>query len=130
MPVYALQLSPKKLVANGVRVCSTLQNAGEFVVTFPQVGCFVPCALVPVCLISNMVNVAGTQGYHAGFSLGFNCGEAVNFASADWIPMGLFYKNFPDLSMRNRVFFLLFSLSLLYYIILCSFPFFCFFFLL
>ena len=28
------------------------------------------------------------QSYHAGFSLGFNCGEAVNFASADWIPIG------------------------------------------
>lgn len=57
-------VSPVKLAADGIRVCQTQQLAGEFVVTFPQ-------------------------SYHGGFSYGFNCGEAVNFAAADWIPFGI-----------------------------------------
>ena len=40
-----------------------MQAAGEFVVTFPR-------------------------AYHGGFSNGFNCGEAVNFATDDWFPFG------------------------------------------
>eukprot|EP00039_Didymoeca_costata_P004529 m.73905 g.73905 ORF g.73905 m.73905 type:complete len:836 (+) comp12439_c0_seq2:241-2748(+) len=56
-------ISPEKLKQGGVNVCTTLQEPRQFVVTFPQ-------------------------AYHSGFSLGFNCGEAVNFASADWIPFG------------------------------------------
>jgi histone demethylase JARID1 len=56
-------LSPKRLADYGVRVSRTVQEQREFVVTFPQ-------------------------AYHSGFSLGFNCGEAVNFAAADWIPHG------------------------------------------
>ena len=39
------------------------QRPGEFVVTFPR-------------------------AYHAGFSHGFNCGEAVNFGLPNWFPMG------------------------------------------
>jgi len=56
-------VSPEILRQDGVPVCQTVQEAGQFVVTFPQ-------------------------SYHGGFSYGFNCGEAVNFASADWIPHG------------------------------------------
>ncbi|KAF2316117.1 hypothetical protein GH714_041194 [Hevea brasiliensis] len=40
-----------------------VQRPGEFIITFPR-------------------------AYHAGFSHGFNCGEAVNFAIGDWFPMG------------------------------------------
>ena len=52
-------LSPRVLQAYGVPVHSATQEAGQFVVTFPN-------------------------AYHAGFNLGTNCGEAVNFAPADW----------------------------------------------
>ncbi|CAN0472348.1 unnamed protein product, partial [Hapterophycus canaliculatus] len=38
-----------------VPVCRLQQHPGQFVVTFPK-------------------------AYHGGFSYGFNCGEAVNFA--------------------------------------------------
>ena len=48
----------------GVRVVHTVQNAGEYVVTFPK-------------------------AYHCGFSHGWNCSEAVNFATLDWLPFGL-----------------------------------------
>lgn len=40
-----------------------VQHAGEFVVTYPR-------------------------GYHAGFNLGFNCAESVNFALESWIEVG------------------------------------------
>eukprot|EP00035_Acanthoeca_spectabilis_P024670 m.454862 g.454862 ORF g.454862 m.454862 type:complete len:892 (+) comp20757_c0_seq1:166-2841(+) len=68
-------VSPEILRQDGVPVCRTVQQAGEFVVTFPQ-------------------------SYHAGFSYGFNCGEAVNFASADWIPFG--HKAITDYSSQRR----------------------------
>eukprot|EP01018_Ginkgo_biloba_P006432 Gb_15885 [translate_table: standard] len=76
--------SPKILSEHGVPVYKAVQEPGEFVITFPQ-------------------------AYHAGFSHGkdadinlyfavlcikgvcnicFNCGEAVNFAMADWFPFG------------------------------------------
>ncbi len=65
--------SPRLLNQEGVRVCKILQNAGEFIVTFPR-------------------------AFHGGFSLGPNCGEAVNFALQDWIPHAV------DANERYRTF--------------------------
>ncbi|KAH7314592.1 hypothetical protein KP509_21G010000 [Ceratopteris richardii] len=53
-------MSPEVLLAAGVPCCRLVQNAGDFVVTFPR-------------------------SYHQGFSHGFNCGEAANFASPAWL---------------------------------------------
>eukprot|EP00250_Pteridium_aquilinum_P020651 c24897_g1_i1 orf=144-6872(+) len=53
-------MSPEVLLAAGVPCCRLVQNAGDFVVTFPG-------------------------AYHLGFSHGFNCGEAANFASPAWL---------------------------------------------
>ena len=57
------QLSPSILKSAGVPVYRCVQNAGEFVITFPR-------------------------AYHAGFNCGFNCAEAVNVAPVDWFPLG------------------------------------------
>lgn len=65
--------SPRILNQEGVRVCKLLQHAGEFIVTFPR-------------------------AFHGGFSLGPNCGEAVNFALHDWIPHAV------DANERYRTF--------------------------
>ncbi|KAJ8631969.1 hypothetical protein MRB53_025305 [Persea americana] len=54
---------PNVLLEHGVPVYKAVQKPGEFVITFPR-------------------------AYHAGFSHGFNCGEAVNFAIGDWFPLG------------------------------------------
>nr|QEG03046.1 lysine-specific demethylase JMJ706-like isoform X1 [Cymbidium ensifolium] len=54
---------PKILLDHHVPVYRTVQRPGEFIITFPR-------------------------AYHAGFSHGFNCGEAVNFAMGDWFPLG------------------------------------------
>ncbi|XP_048230129.1 lysine-specific demethylase JMJ706 isoform X2 [Ricinus communis] len=54
---------PNILLEHDVPVYKAVQKPGEFVITFPR-------------------------AYHAGFSHGFNCGEAVNFAIGDWFPMG------------------------------------------
>ncbi|XP_023001529.1 lysine-specific demethylase JMJ705 [Cucurbita maxima] len=53
-------MSPEVLVSAGVPCCRLVQNAGEFVVTFPR-------------------------AYHTGFSHGFNCGEAANIATPEWV---------------------------------------------
>ncbi|EFJ29606.1 hypothetical protein SELMODRAFT_440762 [Selaginella moellendorffii] len=53
-------LSPEVLVAAGVPCCRLVQNPGEYVITFPR-------------------------AYHLGFSHGFNCGEAANFATPAWL---------------------------------------------
>ncbi|GER34913.1 transcription factor jumonji (jmj) family protein [Striga asiatica] len=57
------QISPSILRSEGVPVYRCVQNAGEFVLTFPR-------------------------AYHAGFNSGFNCAEAVNVAPIDWLPHG------------------------------------------
>jgi hypothetical protein len=56
-------ISPRILQQNGVPVCKILQYPGEYIVTFPR-------------------------SFHCGFSLGPNVGEAVNFATPDWISFG------------------------------------------
>ncbi|KAF5808628.1 putative [histone H3]-lysine-36 demethylase [Helianthus annuus] len=53
-------ISPEVLLKAGVPCCRLIQNAGEFVVTFPR-------------------------AYHSGFSHGFNCGEAANIATPGWL---------------------------------------------
>uniref|UniRef100_A0A7N0VI14 Lysine-specific demethylase JMJ706-like n=1 Tax=Kalanchoe fedtschenkoi TaxID=63787 RepID=A0A7N0VI14_KALFE len=54
---------PSILLEHDVPVYRAVQKPGEFIVTFPR-------------------------AYHAGFNHGFNCGEAVNFATSDWFKMG------------------------------------------
>ncbi|CAH1453474.1 unnamed protein product [Lactuca virosa] len=54
---------PTILSDHSVPVYKAVQKPGEFVVTFPR-------------------------AYHAGFSHGFNCSEAVNFAIGDWFLLG------------------------------------------
>ncbi|XP_038679775.1 probable lysine-specific demethylase ELF6 isoform X2 [Tripterygium wilfordii] len=53
-------LSPEVIVASDIPCCRLIQNPGEFVVTFPR-------------------------AYHVGFSHGFNCGEAANFGTPQWL---------------------------------------------
>ncbi|GBG80268.1 hypothetical protein CBR_g30634 [Chara braunii] len=65
---------PSHLLARKVGVYRCRQNAGEFVITFPQ-------------------------AYHAGFNHGFNCAEAVNFAPPDWLPYG---AKAPTAQMEKR----------------------------
>ncbi|TFK25851.1 JmjC-domain-containing protein [Coprinopsis marcescibilis] len=56
-------VSPMTLAKSSCRPNHLVQHAGEFVITYPR-------------------------GYHAGFNLGFNCAESVNFALECWIEMG------------------------------------------
>ncbi|CAI8604123.1 unnamed protein product [Vicia faba] len=53
-------LTPEVVVGSGIPCCRLVQNPGEFVVTFPR-------------------------AYHVGFSHGFNCGEAANFGTPQWL---------------------------------------------
>lgn len=56
-------VSPAVLAENKVPIVRAVQEPGQYVITFPK-------------------------AYHAGFSHGFTCAEAVNFAPADWLPYG------------------------------------------
>ncbi|KAK9676179.1 hypothetical protein RND81_11G059700 [Saponaria officinalis] len=53
-------LSPELVAKSGIPCCRLVQNPGEFVVSFPR-------------------------AYHVGFSHGFNCGEAANFGTPQWL---------------------------------------------
>ncbi|KAI0667355.1 hypothetical protein C8Q78DRAFT_1147524 [Trametes maxima] len=55
--------SPTLLSKSSCKPNYLVQQQGEFVITFPR-------------------------GYHAGFNLGFNCAESVNFALESWIDIG------------------------------------------
>jgi len=55
---------PKILESKGVKVYRAIQKANEFIITFPK-------------------------AFHAGWNLGFNCAEAVNFAFPEWVPYGM-----------------------------------------
>lgn len=56
-------VSPSFLQSQGIRPLKLVQHAHEFVITYPY-------------------------GYHAGYNLGFNCAESVNFALPSWIELG------------------------------------------
>ncbi|KAM6158566.1 lysine-specific demethylase 4D-like [Rhynchocyon petersi] len=56
-------ISPGVLRGHGIPFQRITQEAGQFMVTFPS-------------------------GYHAGFNHGFNCAEAINFATPRWVDYG------------------------------------------
>lgn len=56
-------MSPTRLAKDGIHVNMLVHNQGEFVITYPR-------------------------GYHAGFNMGFNCAESVNFALDSWVELG------------------------------------------
>jgi histone demethylase JARID1 len=70
-------VSPAYLESQGVHVFKTLQREGEFVFTCPG-------------------------SYHAGFSTGFNLGEAVNFITKSWFKYGLKCQKLYNAS-RERI---------------------------
>jgi hypothetical protein len=59
---------PNTFLKRSVQIVHALQEAGTFIVTCPR-------------------------AYHGGFSHGFNIGEAVNFATLEWIPRGIACRN-------------------------------------
>jgi histone demethylase JARID1 len=73
------QISPELLVKNNIAVCKAVQTPRTFIVTFPK-------------------------AFHAGFSYGFNVGEAVNFATPDWLKQGTEADERYRMFARNSVF--------------------------
>ena len=57
------QISPSLLASNNIPICQARHEPRTFLITFPK-------------------------AYHCGFSYGFNVGEAVNFATSDWLIYG------------------------------------------
>lgn len=76
-----IMVSPSQLRTLNVHFTTAKQEAGEFIV----------------------LNAAA---YHCGFNTGFNCAEAVNFATPEWIPVGrranrcLCHKDTVKIDMR------------------------------
>mmetsp|Transcript_6165 Transcript_6165/g.7063 ORF Transcript_6165/g.7063 Transcript_6165/m.7063 type:complete len:572 (+) Transcript_6165:66-1781(+) len=58
-----IMISPSNLKSAGIPFVKVMQKQGEVMVTFPR-------------------------SYHAGFNVGWNFAEAVNFATKRWIPYG------------------------------------------
>ncbi|CAL1702812.1 unnamed protein product [Somion occarium] len=70
--------SPTLLSQSSCRPNTLVQSAGEFVITYPR-------------------------GYHAGFNLGFNCAESVNFALDSWLDLGRKAKACECVSFSVRI---------------------------
>jgi len=73
------QISPSLLVSQGIPIYQIKHEPRTFLVTFPK-------------------------AYHAGFSYGFNVGEAVNFATYDWLVAGGEAEERYRFYARNSVF--------------------------
>ena len=71
-------MSPKVSVRAGIPCCRLVQNAGEFVVTFPR-------------------------AYHSRFSHGFNFGEAANIATLEWLKVACTCSIFNYLHVRESM---------------------------
>ena len=71
--------SPSVLAKDSCKPNCLVQRAGEFVVTYPR-------------------------GYHAGFNLGLNCAESVNFALDSWLEIGRKAKACQCVSDRSVYF--------------------------
>ncbi|KAF8887020.1 JmjC domain, hydroxylase-domain-containing protein [Gymnopilus junonius] len=70
--------SPSILANSSCRPNYLVQQAGEFVITYPR-------------------------GYHAGFNLGLNCAESVNFALESWLDLGRVAKRCECISDSVRI---------------------------
>ncbi|KIY62495.1 JmjC-domain-containing protein [Cylindrobasidium torrendii FP15055 ss-10] len=71
-------VSPSRLSKDSCAPNHCVQSAGEFIITYPR-------------------------GYHAGFNLGLNCAESVNFALDSWIPLGRVAKACECVSDSVRI---------------------------